>query len=58
MFGSVNALFSGLAFAGLIVTPIMQHEELALQRKELQQTNDELAAQKEEFSAQTNIMKN
>ena len=28
MFGAVYALFSGLAFTGLIVTLIMQHEEL------------------------------
>ena len=53
MFGAVNALCSGLAFSGLIVTLIMQHEELGLQRKELAQTNEELAAQREEFEAQT-----
>ena len=57
MFGAVNALFSGLAFAGLIVTLIMQHEELGLQREELAQTNKELAAQREEFAAQTKTMK-
>ena len=57
MFGAVNALFSGLAFSGLIVTLIMQHEELGLQRKELAQTNEELAAQREEFEAQTKTMK-
>lgn len=57
MFGAVNALFSGLAFAGLIITLIMQHEELGLQREELAQTNDELAAQREEFTAQTKTMK-
>ena len=56
MFGTVNALFSGLAFAGLIVTLIMQFEELGLQRKELAQTNAELAAQREEFAAQTKTM--
>lgn len=32
MFGAVNALFSGLAFAGLIVTLLYQKEELKLQR--------------------------
>ena len=52
MFGAVNALFSGLAFAGLIVTLIMQHDELKLQRKEISQTNQELAAQKIEFEKQ------
>ncbi|MBQ8437503.1 MAG: hypothetical protein IJX21_02005, partial [Alistipes sp.] len=34
-FGAVNALFSGLAFAGLIVTLLYQKEELKLQREEL-----------------------
>lgn len=57
MFGAVYALFSGLAFTGLIVTLIMQHEELGLQRKELAQANDELAAQREEFAEQTKTMK-
>lgn len=32
-FGAVNALFSGLAFAGLIITLVMQYYELRLQRK-------------------------
>ena len=35
MFGAVNALFSGLAFAGLILTLILQRKELTLQRDEL-----------------------
>ena len=56
MFGPVNALFSGLAFAGLIITLVMQHEELGLQRNELIQTNKELAAQREQFTAQTKTM--
>jgi Na+/H+ antiporter NhaC len=30
-FGAVNALFSGLAFAGIIITVYMQKEELSLQ---------------------------
>ena len=57
MFGAVNALFSGLAFAGLIITLVMQHEELGLQREEISQTNDELEAQRKEFEAQTTTMK-
>ncbi len=56
MFGPVNALFSGFAFAGLIITLVMQHDELGLQRKELIQTNKELAAQREQFTAQTKTM--
>src|SRR4051812_21552608 len=35
MFGRLNTLFSGLAFAGIIVTILLQRTELALQRHEL-----------------------
>jgi len=34
-FGLLTSLFSGLAFAGLIITIVMQKDELALQREEL-----------------------
>ena len=43
MFGAVNSLFSALAFAGVIITILLQREELALQRHELEQTRGELA---------------
>jgi len=36
MFGAVNTLFSGLAFAGLIYAILLQRSELELQRKELE----------------------
>ena len=42
MFGSVNALFSGLALAGVVLTLFMQHRELGLQREELQLTRNQL----------------
>lgn len=42
MFGSVNALFSGLAFVGIIFTILLQQEELSLQRDELILTRQEL----------------
>lgn len=42
MFGGINSLFSGLAFAGLIYTIMLQRNELALQRKELILTRNEL----------------
>jgi hypothetical protein len=42
MFGAINALFSGLAFAGIIFTILLQREELKLQRKELELTRVEL----------------
>ncbi len=33
LYGSINALFSGLAFAGVIVAILLQREELALKEK-------------------------
>jgi len=52
MFGAVNALFSGLAFLGIIYTIYLQRNELALQRGELKLTRDELnrSAQAQEKS--------
>lgn len=38
MFGAINALFSGLALFGVIVTILIQQKELHLQRKELTET--------------------
>lgn len=42
MFGPISALFSGLAFAGVIITILLQGKELALQRLELKDTREEL----------------
>lgn len=42
-FGALNTLFSGLAFAVLIYTMMLQRKELALQREELEETRKELA---------------
>ena len=52
MFGIANALFSGLAFAGVIITIWMQREELELQRLELQATRCEIRGQREEMKTQ------
>ncbi len=41
-FGAINALFSGLAFAGIIYTIFLQRRELHLQRLELNATRAEL----------------
>lgn len=49
-FGAVNALISGLAFAGMIVTFVLQRYELSMQRKELE-------AQRQEFSDQNETMR-
>ena len=56
-FGAVNALFSGLAFAGLIFTIILQKKELALQREELTETRAELKGQKEQLEEQNKTLK-
>lgn len=42
MFGVVNSIFSGLAFAGVIYAILLQREDLALQREELKLTRQEL----------------
>jgi len=43
MFGGITALFSGLAFAGLIFTLLVQKQELKLQRLQLDQHREELS---------------
>ena len=42
MFGAVNALFSGLAFVGLIYTILMQREEIQMNRQEIEMNTKEL----------------
>lgn len=50
MFGVVNALFSGLAFAGIIFTILLQRQELKYQR-------DELTATREIFISQSKTLR-
>ena len=52
MFGVVNALFAGLAFAGVIIAIHLQRKELELQRVELEETRNELRGQKEQLELQ------
>lgn len=52
MFGSANALFSGLALAGIIYTILLQKKELSLQRKELNLTRKEFKTQNETLKKQ------
>lgn len=52
MFGSVNALYSGLALAGIIITILLQRSELILQRNELKQTRKEFEIQNETLKIQ------
>jgi hypothetical protein len=56
MFGAVNALFSGLAFAGIIISLYMQQSELKLQRKELKLQRKELKNTNNEFHIQNQTM--
>lgn len=42
MFGFSNAIFSGLALAGVIISLRLQSNELGLQREELKETREEL----------------
>jgi uncharacterized membrane protein len=42
MFGGLNALFSGLAFAGVVYAIFLQRRDLELQREELKLTREEL----------------
>jgi len=57
MFGSINALFSGFAFAGVVYAILLQRIELKLQREELKLTRKELEGQKFEFQEQNKTLK-
>jgi hypothetical protein len=56
-FDPLNALFSGLAFWGVIYAILLQRNELALQRKELELTRNEVRGQKEQLETQNLTMK-
>jgi len=52
MFGSINALFSGMALAGIIITILLQRQELQYQRDELRETRREFKTQNETLKIQ------
>lgn len=56
MFGAVNAIFSGLAFSGIILSLYMQRVDLKLQRKELKLTRKEVKRTNKEFKLQNQTM--
>ncbi|QDU17468.1 hypothetical protein CA11_53100 [Gimesia maris] len=56
MFGAANTLFSGLAFAGIIYTILLQRTELKLQRKELSDTREELTLSRKAHQISSKIM--
>lgn len=47
LFGAVNALFSGLAFAGLIITIRQQHKNLEYQQQTINQSKKDIKQQNE-----------
>lgn len=51
-FGSLNALFSALALAGVVVTIVLQSRELRLQRNELSETKKEFQIQNKTLTTQ------
>lgn len=57
MFGTVNALFSGFAFAGIIFTILLQKKELSSQREALLLQHEELKATRKEFQAQNTTLR-
>jgi hypothetical protein len=52
MFGFGNAIFSAIAFAGVIFAILLQKNELTLQRDELRLTRVELAGQRKQLALQ------
>jgi hypothetical protein len=52
----IGALFSALAFGGVIVAILLQRQELRLQRDELSMTRAELEGQKAQLAAQNRTM--
>jgi hypothetical protein len=54
-FGAVNALFSGLAFAGIISTILLQRRELALQREQLELQREEMREARLQLAEQARV---
>ena len=55
-YGAINALFSGLAFAGVIATVLLQRRELKLQRDELQEARKVQERSQEALSTQAHSL--
>lgn len=56
MFGGINALFAGVAFAALVTTLLMQNEQLQLQRDELRLQRQELEETRKEVKRQADAL--
>jgi hypothetical protein len=57
MFGGLNALFSGLAFAGVICTILLQSQELKYQREELELQRKATQGSEEALRRQADTLK-
>ena len=58
LFGSLNALVSGFAFAALIATLLLQRQELSLQREELKLQREEMKKSRQELAKQAMQQRN
>lgn len=54
-FGTINSLFTGLAFAALIATIFLQRDELALQRTELKLQREQMILSRGELANQSKV---
>lgn len=54
-FGVINALFTGLALAGVVTALLFQKEDLKLTRQDLQHTREEMKEQSEQLKKQAAI---
>ncbi len=54
-FGSVNSLFTGLAFAALIFTILLQQREIRLQREDLKSQMEEMRLSRAEIARQGDL---
>lgn len=55
-YGALNCFISGLAFIGLVLTLLIQREDLNLQRKEMRESREEFEKQTKQFTRQTTLM--
>ena len=56
MFGAVNAVFSGLAFAGIIISLYLQRIDLKTQKEQLELNYEEVRKTNEEFELQNKTL--
>jgi hypothetical protein len=57
-YGAVSALFTGLAFAGLVFTILLQQREIKLQREDFVSQLEEMKLSREEVGRQVKAQEN